>query len=133
MLTILNWVVKIFLGLIALLLISTWVRWFVDTQAILDQYQVAAETITGINALKSGMGGAALIIGIFFILYFFYGSRWLLPVIISTGALLLTRVVSLLADGFSETGFIGVVLEILLIAAAAYLWSPRTKSAEHVQ
>lgn len=130
---ILTWIAKIFLGLIALLLISTWGRWFVDTQAILDQYQVAAETITGINALKSGMGGAALIIGIFVILYFFNGSRWLLPVIISTGALLLTRVLSLLFDGFSETGFIGVVLEILLIAAAAFLWSQRTKSTEHVQ
>ncbi len=129
---VLNWISRFFLGLITLLLMSTWVRWFVDTQAILDQYQVTTETITGINALKSGMGGSALITGIFVILYFFKGGRWLLPVIISTGALLLTRVLSLLFDGFSMVGFIGVVLEILLMAAAAFLWSQRTKSVELV-
>lgn len=121
---------KIFLVLIALLLVSAWAIWFLDTQAMLNQYQVATESVTGINALKTSMGGAALIIGLFIILYFLKGNRWLLPIILSTGVLLIIRTISMFVDGSSTTIWLGIILEFLLILAALVLMNQKRSNSK---
>ena len=120
---ILIWASKIFLGLMALLLLATWVRWFVDTPALLEQYELQASSTIALNALKTSMGGAILVIAVFIVLYFIKGRKWLYPIAISSGALLVSRLISVFQVGHTTMIWVGVVFEILIILAALYLHS----------
>lgn len=111
---------KIFLGLVAVLLISSWARWFISPDAMLAQYHVAANDVVGWNMLKSDMGGYVLTIGIFILLFVFRGKAWLIPSIVAVGAILGTRLLSLLQDGSDPAIWIGIALE--LVCFAILLW-----------
>ncbi len=107
----------------ALLLLATWGRWFVDTPALLEQYELQALSTIALNALKTSMGGAILIIAVFIVLYLIKGKKWLYPIAISSGALLVSRLISVFQDGHTTMIWVGVIFEILIILAAIYLHS----------
>ena len=67
------------------------------------------------------MGGAILILALFILLYFFQGKQWLLPIVIACAALLISRVIGALQDGTNTGVWVGIISEILLIAAALNL------------
>lgn len=119
---ILIWASKIFLGAMSALLLFVWIRWFVDTDGMLMQYELTATSSNALNALKTGMGGAILTIAVFILLYFFKGSKWLLPIAVSSAALLLSRFIGIVQDGPNTTIWVGVFFEILIIIAAGYLY-----------
>lgn len=115
------WTSKIFLGAMSALFLFVWIRWFVDTDGMLMQYELTAMSSNALNALKTGMGGAILTLAAFILLYFINGSRWLLPIAVSSAAFLLSRFIGIVQDGSNTTIWAGVFFEILIIIAALYL------------
>ena len=115
------WTSKIFLGAMAVLLLFVWGEWFIDTGGMLTQYELTATSSTALNALKTGMGGAILTVAVFILLYFFKGREWLVPIAVSSAALLLSRMIGIVQDGSNTTIWVGAVFEILIILVALYL------------
>ena len=122
------WTSNIFLGAMSALLLFVWIRWFIDTDGMLMQYELTATSFNALNALKTGMGGAILTIAVFIILYFIKGSKWLLPIGVSSAALLISRSIGIIQDGSNTTIWAGVFFEILIIIAAGYLYKYSRKT-----
>lgn len=112
---------KVYIGLLGLILISMWALWFISPEMAQELCQVKADSITGINMLKSDMGGAVLIIGLFIFLYFFKGKKWLFPAIVSTAAILVTRTLSMIIDGASINVVSGIAMEALAVLAFYFI------------
>lgn len=117
----LSTIAKVFLGLNALLLVVTWGRWQFTPDAMLAQSEIATETATGINMLKSGMGGSVLLVGIFIFLYLIKGNSWLLPAIIATLAISGTRILSLISDGTAGMTLMIASFELLAVLTMWFL------------
>ena len=81
-----------------------------------------AETGSSANAnigksnLKGDVGGVLITSGIAIFLFLFQGEIWALTIIGLMAAVILGRVVSLMADGKSKEGVIGIVVELITIA-----------------
>lgn len=123
---ILTWLAKGFLGIMLLFLTTAWVRWHLDTSGMIEQFQIMAETSTGLNALKTGMSGAVLIIALFITLYFIKGQYWLYPLIVSAGALIIARALSAIQDGVSDLFWVGMIFEIFIVVAGLFLKTAST-------
>lgn len=125
---ILIWTSKIFLRAMLALFLFVWIRWFMATDGMLMQYELTATSSNALNALKTGMGGAILTLAIFILLYFIKGSRWLLPIAVSSAAFLLSRSIGIVQDGSNTTIWFGVFFEILIVVAALYLYKYSRKT-----
>ena len=104
-----------FIVLIALAMIGLWAMWMFSPEAAKDFFEVDARSITGINALKSDMGGAVLAIGVFLILSLVKGTQWLYSAAITSGCLMLGRTISLLADGYTQAGVRALIVEVVAV------------------
>ena len=88
----------------------------------MEIFDVSSSSSAGQNLLKSQVGGTYLIFTVFVILYFVQNKRyWAYAAAISVGAVLITRTISLMTDGFSQYGLIAVANEIFLIALFMFL------------
>jgi len=98
-----------------------WGMWTFAPEAALAQFQVNTNTNTGINALKSDMGGAVLAIGLCLLLYFIRGTKWLYPAMVITFALLIGRIISLGVDEFSTYAVNATIIEVLAICTFYFI------------
>lgn len=88
------------------LIFGIWILWTFYPESAMTQFQVSTESITGINALNCDMAGIVLAIGLFLLLYFIQGTRWLYPATIAAFAVLFGRVISLFIDGVSQVALL---------------------------
>ncbi len=100
---------------------ALWSLWTFSPTSAMEFFQVQTQSITGINALKSDMGGMLLVMGLLMLMYFIRGSWWLKPAIIAVSVLLFNRSVSLAIDGVSREAIAGTVAELLSLSGFIYL------------
>ena len=109
-----KFVLKTFVCLIAILMLGIWLMWMISPEAAKNLFEVDARSITGINALKSDMGGAVLTIAVFLILSF-KETQWLYSAAITSGCLMLGRTISLVVDGFTPAGVTALIVELIAV------------------
>lgn len=110
-----KFILKAFVCLIAILMLGIWLMWMVSPEAAKNFFEVDARSITGINALKSDMGGAVLTIAVFLILSFVKETQWLYSAAIASGCLMLGRTISLVVDGYTPAGVTALVVEFIAV------------------
>ena len=113
---------KIFVSLVAAMLIVIWARWFIQPEAMYALYDVTANSRFGVNMLKSDMGGFVLTIGFLSLLAVWRGGSWYPPALIAQAAILFTRVLSLLQDGATAGIWGGIALETVVFAVTFALF-----------
>ena len=109
-----KYVLKTVVFLIAILMLGIWLMWMVSPETAKNLFEVDARSITGINALKSDMGGVVLTIAVFLILSF-KETQWLYSAAIASGCLMLGRTISLVVDGYTPTGVNALVIELIAV------------------
>ena len=108
---ILNQGLRIFIGLIAVVLLVNGFQWAFAPQNLLDTYGIAADSQLGMNMLKSDIGGGLISAAIFLLMFALRKGFWFYPAIIATGAYLVIRIASLIVDGSHPTVLFGIGLE----------------------
>lgn len=109
-----KFILKTVVFLIAILMLGIWLMWMVSPETAKNLFEVDARSITGINALKSDMGGVVLTIAVFLILSF-KETQWLYSAAIASGCLMLGRTISLVVDGYTPTGVNALVVELIAV------------------
>ena len=109
-----KYILKTVVFLIAILMLGIWLMWMVSPETAKNLFEVDARSITGINALKSDMGGVVLTIAVFLILSF-KETQWLYSAAIASGCLMLGRTISLVVDGYTPTGVNALVVELIAV------------------
>ena len=109
-----KFILKTVVFLIAILMLGIWLMWMVSPETAKNLFEVDARSITGINALKSDMGGVVLTIAVFLILSF-KKTQWLYSAAIAAGCLMLGRTISLVVDGYTPTGVNALVVELIAV------------------
>jgi len=112
-----TWVLRIFIGIVGLMLLYPGFMWSFMPEANLLQNSIEVNSILGINFLKSGMGTALLTTAIFMFLFLFKGEKWFLPSVILMATFLLIRVVSLIVDGSHTLIIAGILVEFISLIA----------------
>ena len=102
---------KVLIGLVSLMLLFTWSRWFFEPEAMYELYEVSAETITGINMLKANMSSGVLAIAVLGLLYLIKGRMWLLPSMVAVACMLITRIGFMLIEGSAPQVLTGIAME----------------------
>ena len=106
---------KVILGLIGALLLFLGGRWMFAPDKIMREHDISASSPTGKNFLRGDIGGI-LIAGAGMIFMFLYqGMQWAAPGILLISAVILGRVVSLIADGKSKQGVQAIIVELIII------------------
>ena len=116
-----KYLVKAYLFIIMCLMFGLWGLWTFSPESAQAFFQVETESITGINALKSDMGGMLLVMGLFMLMYFIRGTRWLPAAIIAVSVLLFNRSISLAVDGISTDAVAATITELLSLVGFVYL------------
>jgi 4-hydroxybenzoate polyprenyltransferase len=109
-------ILKVLLGLQALVLAFLWFSWTFNIDKMKDQYGIRVEGATGHNFLRGDIGGlvgsAAILIGLFL---YTGNDFWLWPIVIVTAAVIFGRLISLVKDGNSKDGIQAIVFELVVI------------------
>jgi len=114
-------VIPIFTIAVAGLMLTMWGLWTFAPDTAQGLFEVEALSAAGINALKSDMGGVLLTVGIFIVLGFLHKRQWFYAAAITSGSILINRVISLFVDGLSAQGIGATVLEVLAVGAFVVL------------
>ncbi len=115
------WILKIFIGLIALLLLKQGFMWSFLPEMSLESNNIATNSNLGLNMIKSDMGGGLFSVSIFLLLYVIKGQKWFLPATIMVGFFLVIRTISYIMDGYHQMIVIVIVVEALILVALLVL------------
>lgn len=99
-----------------------WITWTFYPESAMALFQVSAETVWGINMLKTDMTSGVAAAGVCALLYFVRGAQWLPPAIVIVSVFLVTRGISLIVDGTTAMLWYGMLYEGAYFAAAYILW-----------
>ncbi|MBV7328446.1 hypothetical protein KFU94_09340 [Chloroflexi bacterium TSY] len=119
---------RVFLGLVAVILLGSGFMWSFLPAGNLETYGIAVDGALGLNMIKSDIGGGLFMAGISVLMYAWKRGFWFYPAIIATLSYLVVRVVSLIADGSHPTLLFGIGLETLVAIVLLALW--RMESTE---
>lgn len=111
------WVLRVFIGLVALMLLYPGITWSFMPEANLLANDIEVNSALGMNMLKSAMGTGLLATSIFMFLFLFKGEKWFLPSVIIMATFLLIRLISLFVDGSHLMIIVGILIEILSLIA----------------
>jgi hypothetical protein len=111
------WVLKIFIGLIALLLLKQGFMWSFLPEMNLEIHNIVTNSNLGLNMVKSEIGAGLFSVSIFLLLYVIKGQKWFLPATIMVGFFLVIRTISFITDGYHQTIVILIVLEAVILVA----------------
>ena len=103
------------LGLIGVLLLAMGGRWLFSLENVMADKGISATANIGRINLRGDIGGLLITSGIAIFLFLFHGEVWALTTIGLMAAVILDRVVNLVADGKSKEGGIGIVCELITI------------------
>jgi hypothetical protein len=111
------WILKIFIALIALLLLKQGFMWSFLPEMRLESNNIVTNSNLGLNMIKSDMGGGLFSVAIFLLLYVIKGKKWFLPATIMVGFFLVIRTISFIMDGYHQMIVIVIVVEVLILVA----------------
>ena len=106
---------KILLGAIGALMIFFGGRWMFAPDAIMREHDISTNTATGKNYLRGDMGGLLIGGGAAIFMFLYQGMVWALPILVIIGAVMLGRIVSLIADGKSKQGLMALGIELAIV------------------
>jgi len=106
---------KVLIGLVSLMLLYTWARWFFEPAAMYALYEVNAETVAGINMLKANMSSGVLAIAVLSLIYLFKGRKWLLPSMVAVACMLFTRIGFMILEGSAPQVLTGIGMEAFVL------------------
>lgn len=110
-------ILKVLLGGIGGLLLWLGANWMFRPHIIMGEHDVNASSETGKNFIRGDIGGLLLAGGIMIYLFLFQNpSLWFWPGLVLLSAVILGRVVSLIADGKSKKGIQAIVVQLIIIA-----------------
>lgn len=99
-----------------------WVQWTFMTEIALETFQVSADTLWGINMLKTDMTSGVATSGVFAALYFLRGKQWLPPAMVLVSVYFITRGISLIVDGTTPMLWAGMAYEGVYFLAALTIY-----------
>ncbi len=111
------WGLRVFIGLVALMLLYPGITWSFMPEANLVNNNIEVNSTLGMNMLKSAMGTGLLVTSLFMLLFLFKGEKWFLPSFIIMATFLLIRLVSLFVDGSHMMIIVGILIEIFSLVA----------------
>jgi len=118
---VMNWVCRIFTGIMGLIFFIQGFIWAFFPDMNLTAYDIQASSVLGINMIKSDIGAGLFASSIFTFLFLFKGKQWFFPLLIIAVAYLAIRLISLLTDGYHQTILFGVILESLFLISISVL------------
>lgn len=108
------WILRVLLGLMGLTLLFSGFMWAFLPESNLETNEIVANSILGLNMIKSDIGAPLMAIGLFQILFVFGRSQFFLPLVITSLLYFLVRTVSFFVDGSHSTIVIGIVMELMV-------------------
>lgn len=113
-------------GLILAALVAAWLGFVLQPSLPATVLGLQPLDAGGWSALRSDIGGLLLGIGVFIALSFVGSARWLVPAIVLTTVVLITRLIGLAIDGPSAVGLLATLAELFAIAvlSAELFWQP---------
>ncbi len=111
------WILKILIGLIALMLLRQGFMWSFLPEMNLESHNIVTNSNLGLNMIKSEIGSGLFSVAIFLLLYVIKGKKWFLPATIMVGFFLVIRTISLIMDGYHQVIVTLIVLEALILVA----------------
>ncbi len=108
-------ILKVLIVLVDITLIFNGIVWGFFPTSNFDTYKISVDTIDGLNMIKSDIGGPLIIAGVFSLIYVIKGERWFYPTLLIAFSYLTIRTFSLIVDGYAQTAFVGVVIEVIFI------------------
>ncbi len=111
------WILKIFIGLIALMLLKQGFMWSFFPESNLEAHNIVTNSNLGLNMIKSEIGSGLFSVSIFLLLYVIKGQKWFLPAAIMVGFFLVIRTISFIMDGYHKIIVTLIVLEAILLVA----------------
>ena len=111
------WVLRVFIGLVALMLLYPGITWSFIPETNLLSHDIVVNSALGMNMLKSAMGTGLFATSIFMFLFVFKGEKWFLPSFMIMAIFLLIRVISLAMDGSHKMIIVGIIIEIFSLIA----------------
>lgn len=118
---ILLWIFRMFIGLVAVILLMQGALWAFMPESNMLTNGISASSPLGINMIKSDIGAGLLSAAIFTLLFLIKGQQWFLPTIIMILSYLLIRISSFVIDGSHPTIIIGITLEMAMLLAVIAL------------
>lgn len=103
-------ILKVLLGLMGLILLYNGFMWAFLPESNLATNEIIANSTIALNMIKSDVGGALMVAGIFLILFAIQGRKWFHPTLLIAGGYFVVRTVSFLIDGYHPTIVTGIVL-----------------------
>ena len=111
------WILKILIGLIALLLLKQGFMWSFLPERNLEIHNIVTNSNLGLNMVKSEIGAGLFSVSIFLLLYVIKGQKWFLPATIMVGFFLVIRTISFIMDGYHQTIVTIIILEAFILVA----------------
>lgn len=108
------WTLRVLLGLMGLTLLFSGFMWAFLPESNLETNEIIANSILGLNMIKSDIGAPLMAVGLFQILFVFGRSQFFLPLVITSLLYFLVRTVSFFVDGSHSTIVIGIVMELMV-------------------
>ncbi len=112
---------KVLFGLFALDAGRNWVQWTFFPDVAMEFFQVHAETLWGLNMLKTDMTGGVAASGVFAAMYLLRGKNWLPPAIAIVSVFLVTRLIHMFVDGSTPMLWAGIGYEAVYLVTALFL------------
>ncbi len=114
-------VAKVLLGVLAGVMVMLWFRWTFKMKDQAAEHGIEAVNATGANFIRGDIGGLLLALAILIVLFLLQGGVWAMPIVIIAATVILGRVYSLVADGFSKPGLQAIIAEVISIALVLYI------------
>ncbi|NME72582.1 hypothetical protein [Flammeovirga aprica] len=107
-------ILKVLLGLMGLVLVYNGFKWAFLPENNLNTNGIIANTILGINMIKSDIGAPLMAIGLFQVLFVLGRKEFFFPLIIISLLYFVVRLVSYFVDGSHPIIEIGLVMEVVV-------------------
>ena len=114
-------IARVYIWIMALILIINGIMWGLFPQMNLEMYGIIAQEAVSVNMIKSDIGGSLFAIGIISVLFLLRGHEFYLPLIILTISLATFRAISIIVDGPHLLSVSGVFLEILFALSVKFV------------
>ena len=107
---------RVMIGLVGITLMFNGFMWGFFPNNNLETYDIIVNASSGMNMIKSDIGGPLLIAGLFTLLYSIKGEKWYWSTLLISSGYLFVRFFSIIFDGYSQTAMLGIVVEIIAIS-----------------
>ena len=117
----------------AIFLFSLWLIFTFNFRLAQDLFDVEASAKSGINIVKSQIGGCYLVFVFLVILYFVQRKAdYLKAAAVAVMAVLITRVLSIIADGISSYALVAlcneIIILVLIVLTTGFSYNSTSKS-----